>query len=131
MLSESHKSMFRTHGTMVGRMLLGLLFVVSGINILMGGVTGTAEFFSAAGVPMAGLAVWLVVAVKVIGGGFLMLGHKTEEAALALIIFTLGATWFGHMDPMDNVGIMKNLAIVGGLLYTIAYGPGQGWRLKL
>ncbi len=74
-----------------------------------------------------------MLAVKLGGGLALVLGYKVEEAALALILFTLGATYFGHSDwsqPMNDVATLKNLAIVGGLLYVMAFGAGNGWRLK-
>ncbi|MCB9811806.1 DoxX family protein [Candidatus Nomurabacteria bacterium] len=129
MLSESHKAMMRTHGTMVGRMLIGLLFVYSAVGMIMSGTGNTAAYFMSAGVPLASLMVWVVLAVKIVGGGALMLGIRTEQAAMALIVFTLAATWFGHVNPTDSISILKNLAIVGGLLYTLAYGPGEGWKL--
>ncbi|MCA9366184.1 DoxX family protein [Candidatus Kaiserbacteria bacterium] len=121
--------MMRTHGTMVGRMLIGLLFVYSAVGMIMSGTGNTAAYFMSAGVPLASLMVWVVLAVKIVGGGALMLGIRTEQAAMALIVFTLAATWFGHVNPTDSISILKNLAIVGGLLYTLAYGPGEGWKL--
>jgi putative oxidoreductase len=55
-----------------------------------------------------------------------MVGKRTTEAAAALIVFTLIATLLAHLDfadPMQMTQALKNLAIVGGLLYLMAFGP--------
>jgi uncharacterized membrane protein YphA (DoxX/SURF4 family) len=31
---------------------------------------------------------------------------------------------------MNDIATLKNIAIVGGLLYVMAFGAGNGWRLK-
>ncbi len=120
----------REHGAMVGRMLIGLLFVFSGVGIVMNGVDGFVGMIEARGLPMASLLAWVVVLIKIAAGGALMLGYKTKEAALALLVFTLLATVFYHMN-LDDINLFKNLAIAGGLMYVYVYGPGQGWKLKL
>ena len=127
MLQESQKGT----ATTIGRILLGLLFFGSGVSILtMSGTEGTAMYFKSVGVPLAGLMVWVVLAIKLIAGAALMLGMKVEKAAALLILFTLGTIWFGHWD-INDPGLFKNLAVIGGLLYVMTYGPGNGWRLRM
>lgn len=126
MLSESHLELVRTKGSKFGRVLMGLLFFVSGLSILLSGPAGTAAYFTSLGVPMASLAVWLVIILKLVAGGAIIIGKRTTEAAAALIIFTLIATLLAHLnfaDPMQMTQALKNLAIVGGLLYLMAFGP--------
>lgn len=134
MLQESHRHMFRTHGTMIGRMLLGLLFLFSGIGMIMmlvgdEGLSGTITYYSSLGLPLAGLLVYLVILFKVVAGGALILGIKTDYAALALIVFTVLTILLAHLS-LEDINLFKNLAIIGGLLYVLAYGPGEGWSLK-
>lgn len=121
--------MVRTHGTMLGRMLLGLLFVFSGAGIILNGTAGVEGMMASAGIPLASLLVWVVVLVKIGAGGALMLGYQAREAALVLIVFTVLATFFYHMD-LEDINLFKNLSIIGGLLYVYAYGPGDGWRIR-
>lgn len=121
-------SLIRTYGVTVGRMLLGLLFLFSGVGILLNGVDGTAGMIAAKGIPLAGLVVWLVVAVKILAGGALMVGYRTTWAAAALITFTILATLLYHMD-INDISLFKNLSIIGGLLYAYVYGPGDGWKI--
>ena len=120
----------RTHGATIGRMLMGLLFLFSGVGMLVSGVEGTASMVEMKGLPFPILVAWLVVAVKVLGGGALVLGYKTKEAALALILFTLATVAMYHLN-IEDPHLFKNLAIVGGLLYVYVYGPGNGWRLQM
>lgn len=120
----------REHGAMVGRMLIGLLFVFSGVGIVMNGVEGFASMIEGRDLPMPILLAWVVVIVKVAAGAGLILGYRTAYSALALLIFTGLATLLYHLD-LDDVNLFKNLAIMGGLLYVYVYGPGHGWKLKV
>jgi putative oxidoreductase len=121
--------MLQTHGAMVGRMLIGLLFLFSGANILLSGsINGTASMIESVGFPMALILAWVVVAVKIIGGGALMVGYETKKATLALMGFLVITIVFFHFD-VNDIQLFKNLAIMGGLFYVYVYGPGEGWKL--
>lgn len=129
MLNESHKPILRNYGTLLARILMGLMFLSSGLTILfINGTAGTAAYYTSLGIPAAAALVWVVLLIKLGAGGALMLGYKTELAASALIGFTLIATGVAHMD-VNDAGLWKNLAVIGGLLYTMAYGAGEGWSL--
>jgi len=131
MLSAPQRDLVRDKGTKVGRMLIGLLFFASGLSMLL--VTGpaaTALYFASLGVPLAGLIVWLVMAVKILGGLAIILGYRVGLAAATLLLFTFVATITAHRDFADP-NLLKNLAIIGGLLYLMAYGPGGSNTTKL
>ncbi|MCA9354767.1 MAG: DoxX family protein [Candidatus Kaiserbacteria bacterium] len=121
--------MLRTNGVLAGRFLLALLFVSSGVNMLLGGVGNTAMYFDSMGIPMATVAAVVIIALKIGAGLCLMLGVKVEEAALALFIFTGLTILIAHRDTAD-MNLWKNLSIMGGMLYVMAYGAGDGWKLK-
>jgi putative oxidoreductase len=124
MLSAPQRDLVRDKGTKLGRILIGLLFFASGLSmLLMTGPAGTAEYFASLGIPLAGIVVWLVIAVKIVAGLAIILGYRVGLAASSLILFTIGATIAAHRDFADP-NLLKNLAIVGGLMYLMAYGPG-------
>lgn len=129
MLSEAQRMMLQTKGVVIGRILLGLLFFVSGISMATG-AAGTAAFFGSVGVPMPEIAVWVAVVMKIVGGALLIVGKRVGLGAAILILFTLGSTYFGHLDfsdPMQITQMLKNFAIIGGLMYVAAFGAGT-WK---
>ena len=128
MITESHLEFVRTRGSKFGRFLMGLLFFASGLSMLLVvGPAGIAGYFASLGIPLAGLAAWAAIVIKIGAGGALMIGRYVPKAAAILILFTLIATVLAHMspetDPQFPNGLLKNLAIVGGLLYVMAFGP--------
>lgn len=124
MLSAPQRDLVRDKGTVLGRALIGLLFFASGLSMLfMQGPAGVAGFLASLGVPLAGLMAWLVIVIKVVAGGAIIIGKRVGLASAVLIVFTAFATMLAHRDFADT-GLWKNLAIIGGLLYLMAYGPG-------
>lgn len=134
MLKDSHLEIVRTKGSVFGRILMGLLFFASGLMMLLvQGPAGVGGYLTSLGVPFGGLVAYLVIAVKIGAGGAIIIGKRTTEAAAALIVFTLIATLLAHLDPATDptfpTSLLKNLAIVGGLLYLMAFGP-HGMNVK-
>jgi putative oxidoreductase len=115
-----------------GRIALASLFLWSGYG-KFAHAAGTIGYMQAYGVPAADLLVWPVALVEVLAGLALVLGWKSRWAALALIAFTLPASFIFHAYwgvPADQImnqqiHFMKNLAIVGGLLSVFAHGSGR------
>jgi len=125
MLNESQRMMVQTKGVVVGRILIGLLFLASGLGMLLTQTpTGVAAYFASLSLPMPVLLAWLVILLKVVAGGLMVLGKHVGNAACALIVFTFLTILIAHRDFAD-VNLFKNLAIIGGLLYVMAFGAGR------
>ena len=110
---------------LTARILLGLIFVMAGINKLGAGYAGTAGYMDSMGIP--GGLLPLVIALEILGGAMIILGFKIKWAAFALAGFTLLAGIIFHSnfaDQMQSILFMKNLAISGGLLLLVNYGAG-------
>ncbi len=130
MMSESQRAMMRSHGILVGRVLIGLLFLYSGVGMLMNmGLSGVTAMVAGVGVPLASVAAIIMLLIKIGGGAALILGYRVGYAAGALFIFTLLTVLLVHIKDAEPTSLLKNLAIMGGLLYVIAFGAGEGWRL--
>jgi putative oxidoreductase len=121
--------------TLAGRALLALIFIVSGFGKITG-FAGTAGFMASKGMPMAEVLLVGTIAVEFLGGLMLLVGWKARWAALAIFLFIILATLIFH-NPAGLTGqeaqnqminIMKNLAIMGGMLMVFAFGPGA-WSL--
>jgi len=110
---------------LTARILLGLIFVMAGINKLGAGYAGTTSYMDSMGIP--GGLLPLVIALEILGGTMIILGFKIKWAAFALAGFTLLAGIIFHSnfaDQMQSILFMKNLAISGGLLLLVNYGAG-------
>src|SRR5258706_14782121 len=96
---------------LVGRILLTLLFFVAGYGKLMN-VAGTAGYFGKMGLPMPDLAVWLVIAIELVGGLLILIGWKTSVGAWGMAIFTVATAVIGHKfwgDPSHATQLLQNL----------------------
>ena len=121
--------------TLVGRLLLALLFLPAGIGKLTG-FAGTVGYIASVGLPMPTLAAIIALIVEIAGGLALIAGFGARIAALVLAVFTLVASFFFHNYwalPADQQLIpqllfLKNIAGVGGLLTLAAWGPGA-WSM--
>lgn len=122
---------FRTPLTVVARVLLALMFVLSGFGKLTS-IEGTAGYIASAGLPMAGVLAVVVGLLELFGGLAIVVGFHARWAALALGLFTLAAALLFHnfwalpADKafMQQLMFMKNLSIAGGLFVVAALGAG-------
>lgn len=116
-----------------GRVLLAILFLISGIGKIGSGFglgfgyAGTAGFMSSGsflGIGVPGQLLFVVVIIEVVGGLALIAGYKTKIVALTLAVFTLLAALIYHM-PVTSTDFLKNLSITGGLLVLSVAGAGK------
>lgn len=109
---------------LVGRVLLAIIFIQSGISKIFG-FAGTQTMMESHGVP--GILLPLVILTEAGGGLCVLLGLWTRWAALALAGFCVLAAWFFHYQPDDQmqmINFMKNITIAGGFLVLAGSGPG-------
>jgi len=119
------------YGPLVGRVLLALIFIIAGYGKITG-FEGTVGYIQSVGLPAPQLAAVVAIIVELGGGIMLVLGWKARWAAAALFIFTLVAGFLFHafwsspadQAMMQQIQFMKNLAIMGGMLYIVVYGSG-------
>jgi len=135
-------ALWQDFGVLIGRVLIGWLFVESGWRKLMGLDAFIASLVNRR-VPYATVLGWIGAPLEFFGGLALMLGGVTRCAALAMIAFTIVATLIGHryweitdaaLRRMQQAHFAKNLAIIGGLVLLAVTGGGRfsvdGWRRR-
>lgn len=109
-----------------GRILVALLFLVSGVGKL-GASAAIAGVLASKGLPQPQLLVFAAASVEILGAIALIAGFRLREAAAVLIAFSLIATAIFHQfwtfEGMERVNqmnhLLKNLAVVGGLILLI------------
>ena len=122
----------------VGRTLLAVLFLVSGVRKILafGAVSG---MMAGKGFPMPDAVLVATIALEILGGLMLIANWQARAAALALAAFTLAAGsifhgfWWHYNAPSPQFNnelnhFLKNIAIVGGLLMVAAGPSGDGRR---
>ena len=125
-MSNSDNNSAQSVLPLIGRILLAVLFLLSGLSKL-GNPAGTQGYIASVGLPFPVLAFVISAVVEIGGGALLLIGYRTRLAAVALAIFTVAAAVFFHHafgDQNQMIHFMKNLAITGGLLQVIAFGAG-------
>ncbi|OGA07164.1 MAG: hypothetical protein A3D95_06800 [Betaproteobacteria bacterium RIFCSPHIGHO2_12_FULL_69_13] len=116
---------------LVARILFGVLFLVPGIRFAMT-FGPTVAYFTRLGFPAPELMVWLAIIIEIVGGLVLITGWQTKWASWLLILYVVIATAMAHrfweFDAAQQFNqlnhLLKNLAIIGGLLYVVIQGPG-------
>jgi putative oxidoreductase len=110
----------------LARLLLCSLFIWDGV-LQLRDPAGTVQYFTSLNIPSPQIAVWVSIAVHLLGGIGILIGFMTRWAAALLILLCLGTAFGVHLPAGDMENMMnfyKNLVMAGGLLYVIAYGPG-------
>ena len=121
---------------LMGRVFVAALFLPSGFHKLMT-FSAYAASLKAKGLPFAVLWAVVLVAAEVLGPVALIIGAWPRWTALALVAFTAVTLWVGHRSslmgavfrPRQNAEFYRTLAIMGGLLFYFASGPGA-WSWK-
>ena len=109
------------------RLLLGGAFVFAGLRNIVNAAFLT-QLMTDRGVPQAGLALWVGIALQVVAGGLVVVGIWTAPAAAGLILFLVVATimfdnFWDHQGPERAArinGFVANVALTGGFLSLMA-----------
>ena len=117
--------------SLIGRILIALLFVPAGFGKIAG-FAGTVGYIASKGVPFPELAAAAAVGVELGLGLLLLVGFQTRWAALGIALFTVVITFIFHnfwdapaaQMVQQQQAFFKNIAAIGGLLTIAAWGAG-------
>jgi putative oxidoreductase len=116
---------------LLGRICIGSLFLMAGTNHWLD-LTRLTHFMT--GLP-GGVNAWamLTATIEVASGLALVLGFRTREFALLLVIFNLFAAVIGHpywsiteatARWAQFINFWKDIGLAGGALFVLARGAG-------
>jgi putative oxidoreductase len=132
MAGEGRIEALERFGTLAARVLIGQIFLISGIMKIIDW-SGTEAQMAERGmfwIPFFHVAALLT---EVAGGLCLMLGYKARPVALLLFLFLIPVTltfhnFWTYTDPKEQqvnmLFFMHNLTLMGGLLLVMTIGAG-------
>lgn len=124
--------LLQQYGPLAGRILLAIIFILSGFNKITGW-DGTLGYMSSKGLPFTEILLILSIIIELGGGLMILLGLYARSAAVVIFLFVIPVTLVFHnfwaVDPAEQqtqmIQFLKNLAIMGGMLYIAAFGSGR------
>ena len=109
----------------LGRIFLSALFLIEGLGKISM-KEDVVMYMEDYGVP--GVLFIPALILEILFPLLLILGYKTKFAALIMALFTLTVAIIFHtnfIEGMEMIFFLKDVAIAGGFLIVIAYGPGK------
>jgi len=118
-------------GPLIGRILIAFIFLFAGFGKVTG-FEGTVGYIASKGLPLPQLAAIAAIIVELGGSIMLIVGWNARLAAAAMFVFTAMTALFFHnfwavpADLAQNqmIHFMKNISMMGGLLYVVVHGSG-------
>jgi len=120
--------------SVLARMMLVTIFVMSAVGNKIPQFNNVAKYMASEGVPapqvmLAGAIVFLLV-----GSALVLLGYHARFGAGLLAVFLVLATYYFHdfwnmtgdAVQMQMIQFLKNLGLLGAMLFVMANGPGAG-----
>ena len=108
-----------------GRLLLSALFLIEGV----GKITVQEDvimYMEDYGVP--GVLFVPAIVLEILFPLLLIVGYRTKWAAAVMALFTFSVAIIFHTDfseKMQMIFFLKDIAIAGGFMIVVAYGPGK------
>jgi putative oxidoreductase len=112
---------------LIGRLMMAAIFLISGAGKIAAPAM-TIGYIGAMGLPFPALGFALAVAVEIGGGLLLAFGFQTRITAVVLAVFSVVTGLVFHHaigDQNQLVNLLKNIAMAGGLLQIMTFGPGS------
>ncbi|MBI1346346.1 DoxX family membrane protein [bacterium] len=120
--------------SVLARLMLVTIFVMSAVGNKIPQFSNVAQYMGSEGVPapqvmLAGAIVFLLV-----GSGLVLTGFHARFGAALLAVFLVLATYYFHdfwnatgdAVQMQMIQFMKNLGLLGAMLFIIANDSGAG-----
>ncbi|OGJ49379.1 hypothetical protein A2335_00965 [Candidatus Peregrinibacteria bacterium RIFOXYB2_FULL_32_7] len=110
----------------LARIFISAIFIIGGIHKITD-FTATKLAMEGNGVPLTTAILILAIVIEIGLGLMILIGYKIRCVAMTLAIYLMIVTLVMHLDlsdPGQKVHVLKNLAIIGGLLALESAGAG-------
>ncbi|NWG03318.1 MAG: DoxX family protein [Syntrophaceae bacterium] len=117
----------KAFGSLIGRILLALIFLNSGIGKI-GNFEGTAQYMAKFGMSNTSFFLFGAIVFELVGSVTIILGYFTRIGALLILVFLIPTTLIFHTnfaDRMQMIMFLKNVSMFGGCLLLLSQGPGR------
>jgi putative oxidoreductase len=123
--------------TVAARTMLALIFLMSALGNKIPNFSGVAQYMAGEGVPAPQVLLAGAIAFLIVGSASLIVGYQARVGAALLFVFLVLATYYFHdfwtfedaaARQQQTIQFMKNLGLMGAMLFIIANGPGP-WSL--
>lgn len=107
--------------SLLARWLITVIFLTSAYSKLFGW-GANIEYMHSKHMPAAALLLGAALVVEAAGSFCLITGVGARIAATVMFLYMIPVTFLLH--EFMSVNFQKNLAVMGGLLMIVAFGPG-------
>ena len=127
-MPESIRALF----SVLGRLCLITIFLMSALGNKIPKYTEVSGKMETVGVPVPQVSLALAIVFLVLGSIMVLVGYWARIGAVLLAVFLVLATFYFHPfwdtpgDENQMAHFMKNLGLLGAMLFIIANGSGAG-----
>lgn len=109
---------------LTGRVFLAMIFLASAFGKITN-FDGATRYMATYGMGWMTFFCVAAIAVEILGGVSLALGFYAKRGAAALLLYLVPVTLIFHLGFDQRIQLLKNIAIMGGLMQVAAFGPGR------
>lgn len=118
--------------SVAARVMITLIFFMSAVGNKIPEFSQVTQAMAAEGVPIPQVSLLGAILFLLAGSASIIVGYRTEIGAALLLVFLVLATFFFHdfwnfdgdQQQQQMIQFMKNLSLMGTMLFLIANGPG-------
>ena len=119
--------------SVAGRIALAAIFLMSTLGYKIPNFNGAAQLMASQGIPAPRLMLVGAIVFLIVGSLSLIVGYRARFGAVLILVFLVLASYYFHnfwalSDPKARqeqmIHFMKNLSMMGAMLFIIANGAG-------
>lgn len=118
--------------SLIGRIMIATIFLMSAVGNKVPKFSEVSGYMAQVGVPSPDIALAGAILFLVAGSISVIVGYRARIGAALLLVFLVLATYYFHAfwkfegqeQQMQMIQFMKNLSLMGTMVFLMANGPG-------